>query len=583
MINEQIKEFWQHQINISKDHELFWLHGYLESYLNLIVTKKVTANREENRPQTISTNNTHEAAVIYLSQTGNSKKVAEYFFDLLKTRNLKVNLFDAAQLKVKSLKKFQFLFFIASTHGEGEPPDSTAVFYTKLLEEKELNLKDNQFAVVGLGDSSYEKFCEVAKAIDKKLEQLGAPRITDLELCDIEYQEKIANWQHRVLQILEKQLTSTANDSWYFRQASPLVTQASPLKPDSVPSHYKARVIKNINLNAKESSKETFHLELETENWFHQPGDAIKVHFKQNEQSIDAFQKELKSVGLETNLKDKSILEQKDLHLITDTMIKTYTEKEGIDEKEALKVKKENRDISVIDFLRYFLPQKHDTLEVVEWLTKLQPRTYSIANSINWVENEVHILVKKIAKKSGCFYGQASNYLAQLPIGEYTTIELKPTPNFHLDLTSDNPIIMIGAGTGVCVFRAFLQEKQVAGYNNKMWLLYGDRDKASDFLYQTEWMNFLAQGILNDLSVSFSRSHTRYKYVYEIVSKEISKLIHWLDKGAKIYICGSIAMGKSVDTAIVDGIKKFKKISLEKAHEEFNYLKQQKRILKDVY
>ncbi|KGA84555.1 sulfite reductase [NADPH] flavoprotein alpha-component [Lysinibacillus fusiformis] len=536
---------------------------------------------------------TKTITILYGSQTGNSQGLAEKFASLLKAQNVDVTVSSLGKFKASNLKKITNLLLIVSTHGEGDPPDQAIQFYEFLHSKRAPKLEHLQYSVLALGDSSYEFFCKTGKDLDEQFAKLGATRIVPRTDCDVDYDDAAAQWFSAVQQEFLKQATTISVTS----------TQSDEIQGATTYSRknpFYAEVLENINLNGRGSNKETRHLELSIEgaNFQFEPGDSIGIQPENSEPLVDAllgvlqFDPATEVTVLDETVSLKNALQKKlEITVLSKPVlekIKAYTEHHEfsslLEEPNAWKEYAKGRDL--LDVVEDFAPFTWSAQQFVDILRKIPSRLYSIASSQLANHDEVHLTISKVSYETNGRQrlGVCSGSVAELQIGATLPIYVHKNPNFRLPEQKETPIIMIGAGTGIAPYRAFLEEREELGVEGKAWLIFGDQHFVTDFLYQTDWQRWLASGTLSQMHIAFSRDTDKKVYVQHKLEENAANFYEWLEQGAVIYVCGDEkSMAADVDATIHRIILQQGQKTSEQAKALVQELKQQKRYQRDVY
>ncbi len=536
---------------------------------------------------------TKTITILYGSQTGNSQGLAEKYASLLKAQNVDVTVSSLGKFKASNLKKITNLLLIVSTHGEGDPPDQAIQFYEFLHSKRAPKLEHLQYSVLALGDSSYEFFCKTGKDLDEQFAKLGATRIVPRTDCDVDYDDAAAQWFSAVQQEFLKQATTISVTS----------TQSDEIQGATTYSRknpFYAEVLENINLNGRGSNKETRHLELSIEgaNFQFEPGDSIGIQPENSEPLVDALLGVLQfDPATEVTVLDETVslmnaLQKKlEITVLSKPVlekIKAYTEHHEfsslLEEPNAWKEYAKGRDL--LDVVEDFAPFTWSAQQFVDILRKIPSRLYSIASSQLANHDEVHLTISKVSYETNGRQrlGVCSGSVAELQIGATLPIYVHKNPNFRLPEQKETPIIMIGAGTGIAPYRAFLEEREELGVEGKAWLIFGDQHFVTDFLYQTDWQRWLASGTLSQMHIAFSRDTDKKVYVQHKLEENAANFYEWLEQGAVIYVCGDEkSMAADVDATIHRIIEQQGQKTSEQAKALVQELKQQKRYQRDVY
>ena len=528
--------------------------------------------------------------ILFGTQTGNSEAIAE---DMSKIANdagfrTKVNSLDNITMDI--LGNMENVAIITSTYGEGEMPDNAQLFWDALSANTAPNLSNIKYSVLALGDTGYEEFCHAGKLIDTRFEQLGATRIQDRVDCDVDYEELsekwtsslIAKWKPEVEVIKEK-----SNDQ-------------SNLKEYNRKNPYSAKLLSNRMLSGVNSNKEIMHYEIDLgdSGLKYEVGDSLSI-FPTNKEDlvkkiIDRLGVEFDfvPVGYENDI--KTLLTEKFEILTPTKRLIEYIAKNTNDKKlKSIIDHNNNKELEnykwgmdVLDFMNINPNFKIDITDFLGLLKSLQHRTYSISSSLNKVKNEVHLTVSSVRwkKDSRNYNGVCSTFLADdCTPGDDIKVFFTPNKSFRLP-DENKDIIMIGPGTGIAPFRAFLQEREYRNSSGKNWLFFGDQTKNDDFIYKNELQDFISSGVLNKLDLAFSRDQKNKIYVQNVMYENKNEFYNWLESGAYLYICGDAnRMAKDVEDMIIKIIMECSNISFDAAFEYLNNLKREKRYLRDVY
>ncbi|MDW3978150.1 assimilatory sulfite reductase (NADPH) flavoprotein subunit [Staphylococcus saprophyticus] len=578
-----------------------WLTGYLTAQQGAVaqtteapqqVAEYVLNNESESQ-----TNNDRHITVVYGSETGNAQSLAEIFADRLVEHNYTVKLTAMDEIKQKEFKKVEDLFVITATHGEGDPPDNALTFHEFIHSRKAPKLENVRFSVLALGDESYEYFCQTGKDFDAKLLELGAERLTDRQDCDLDFDDLAEKWMNKNIEILNQ---STGHGSTV---TSTETVQSAKEKRYSKSNPYKAEVLENINLNGRGSNKEVRHVELLLDNYGEsfEPGDCVVV-LPQNEPEIVTLL--IETLGWDKDIEipinddgdtlplEKALTEHFEITKLTKPLLQKAAELFGntellsqIDNAEWIQQYIDGRD--VIDLLIEFPTSELKPETFYKLLRKLPAREYSIASSYEATPDEVHITVGAVRYEAHerTRKGVCSVQLAErIQPGDTLPIYLKKNPNFKFPFDEETPVIMIGPGTGVAPFRAYMQEREELGLSGNTWLFFGEQYFTTDFLYQTEWQAWLKDETLAKLDLAFSRDTEEKIYVQHRIAQQSELFYQWLQDGAAIYVCGDEKhMAKDVHDTIRSVIEQEGDMSEADAEAYLTQMKQEKRYQRDVY
>lgn len=535
-------------------------------------------------------------SIIYASQTGNAKGVAELLEQEAQAAGVAVQLFDASDYKGKDLAKETHVIFVASTNGEGEAPDNALELHEFLQSKKAPKLPNLQYGVIGLGDSSYEFFCQTGKDFDAFLEKQGATRFIDRIDCDVDYDAPAAEWRGKALEIVKEALANSEAEVVQL----PVGQAASQHSQYNKQNPYTAILLTSQKITGRDSGKDVRHIEVDLaeSGITYQPGDALGVWYENCAELANAVLAAAGLSGVESvevdgeSLSVHSALVSKfEITASNPQFVTKFAELSGSEKLQQLVEDKDKlREYSANTQILDVLLEKKTKLsaeQLISLLRRLTPRLYSIASSQTEVDEEVHLTVGIVEYDvdGEPRQGGASSFLGQrLEEGDELKVFIEHNNNFKLPQDDATPVIMIGPGTGIAPFRSFVQERDNRGASGKNWLFFGDRTFTQDFLYQVEWQKYLKSGALHRLDVAFSRDQNEKVYVQHRVLEQAEQLWQWLQDGAYVYICGDATrMAKDVHEALITVAEQQGGLSREKAEEYFNDLRKAKRYQRDVY
>jgi sulfite reductase (NADPH) flavoprotein alpha-component len=579
-----------HQATASLNpQQLTWLSGYLAGMAQT-GQSTVLAQPDSSYAKSLT--------ILYGSQTGNAKSVAQEFKAKLDALNIPATIVSMADYKQKQLKTESYVVIIVSTHGIGEAPDDAVALHSFLAGKKAPKLNDLNFAVLGLGDTSYEFFCQTAKDFDKRLQDLGATRITDRVDCDVDYDADVAAWfdtiTHQVKDELSAKSSQSVIPSLNAHPSAAVASQYTKKLP------YTATLLESQKITGRDSVKDIRHIEISLENSGiqYRPGDALGVWFKNDINLVDELTALLglqgdTSVnwsGDDYNFND-ALINKLELTQSYPTFVTKYAKYANnielnalLDDKSVLREYLSQRQI--IDVVRQY-PAKLNAQQFVDTLRMMTPRLYSIASSQAEVDDEVHLTVALVEYDAHGYahQGGASSFLStRLDEGAEVNVFVEKNDNFRLPDDGNTPVIMIGPGTGIAPFRAFMQQREAEEASGENWLFFGNPNYTQDFLYQTEWQRFVKDGVLNKVSLAFSRDQEQKIYVQHRMLEQGAEIYRWLEQGAHIYVCGDANhMAKDVQDALVQIVIKHGAKSDEQAEQYISDLRRAKRYQKDVY
>jgi sulfite reductase (NADPH) flavoprotein alpha-component len=566
-----------------------WVSGYLAASAQL-AGQPTTAQAAANASLTI----------LFGSQTGNARHVAEALAKQAQGKGIVAKVVDMAEYKTTQLKNEQYLVIVTSTYGEGEPPENAIGLHNFLFSKKAPKLAGLKYAVLGLGDTSYEFFCKTAQDFDQRLAELGATSVLSRIDLDVDYQAQADSWSNELVTKLEPELKASATPSaqviaWPGSDATAgSVSQYSKQQP------FAAELYTNQKITGRDSTKDVRHIEISLagSGLTYQPGDALGVYFSNDPELVRELLL-LTAIARDTPVTlsddkltvEQALTEQLELTQSYPAFVEKYAAATNnaalialAADKAALRAYINERQI--VDIVRDY-PGLLSAQQLVDALRKQQPRLYSIASSQAEVEEEVHLTVGVVRYDA---YGQphlggASGFLAErLAEGAKVKVFVEHNNNFRLPANDDTPVIMIGPGTGIAPFRAFLQQRDASGSGGKNWLFFGNPHFTQDFLYQLELQNYLKRGLLTKLDVAFSRDQAQKVYVQDKLRTHGSEVWQWLQDGAHLYICGDAnRMAKDVQQALLDIVQQYGGKTAEQAQAYLDELRVAKRYQKDVY
>lgn len=534
--------------------------------------------------------------LISASQTGNARRVAEALRDDLIAAQLNVKLVNAGDYKFKQIASEKLLVIVTSTQGEGESPEEAVALHKFLFSKKAPKLEGTAFAVFGLGDTSYEFFCQSGKDFDSRLAELGAERLLDRVDADVEYQTAAAEWRARVVEVLKSRAPVAApaqgapsgavNDI----HSSPY-TKEAPLT---------ATLAVNQKITGRDSEKDVRHIEIDLADsgLRYQPGDALGVWYQNDPALVKELVELLWLKGDEPVTVDGKTLPLAEalewhfeLTVNTANIVENYatlTRSETLLPLVGDKAQLQHYAATtpIVDMVR-FSPAQLDADALIGLLRPLTPRLYSIASSQAEVESEVHITVGAVRYdiEGRARAGGASSFLAdRVEEDGEVRVFIEHNDNFRLPANPQTPVIMIGPGTGIAPFRAFMQQRAAEGAEGKNWLFFGNPHFTEDFLYQVEWQRYVKEGVLSRIDLAWSRDQQQKVYVQDKLREQGAELWRWINDGAHIYVCGDAnRMAKDVEQTLLEVIAEFGAMDAEAADEFLSELRVERRYQRDVY
>lgn len=529
--------------------------------------------------------------ILYASESGNAEGLALKARKVAQKSGFDAQAVDMGEADLSILTKAKTLLIYAATWGEGDPPQRAADFYAKLMGQGAPRLDGVRFAVLGLGDTAYVNFCATARAIDARLEALGAVRAAPRIDLDLDFAQKAAAWTENTLALLAppEALPSATVVHVDFKGAlhadvdadEPLFTAESPLD---------AEISALINLNGTGSSRETWHVELAAgaPGFSYRPGDAIGV-VPENDPELVAELLETVGLGGDEELQQTLRLKH-DVTTLTRPLVEAYAKLTG--RADVAKLAQPDAyasfaaDRQLVDLFQSF-PEKLSGDQLKGLLRPLPGRLYSVASSPLAHPGEAHLLIGAVRWSSHgkARKGVASTYFAdRRTAGEAAKIYVRPNRHFRLPEDQSRPIIMIGAGTGIAPYRGFIEERAETGAKGKSWLFFGERNYTYDFLYQLEWQEHVASGVLSCVDVAFSRDQPEKVYVQHRLWERRAEILNWLEDGAHLYVCGDEkGMARDVDTTLVRILSETAKGDEEAGKARLGELRREGRYQRDVY
>ncbi|WP_462117174.1 diflavin oxidoreductase [Methylorubrum extorquens] len=523
--------------------------------------------------------------ILFASESGNSEKLAGDVSKLARKQGFKPKVVDFADLDLATLPKAGKLIAIAATWGEGEPPARAVRAYGELMSDAAPRLDGLAFGVLALGDTSYAEFCAIGKALDARFEALGAKRAYDRADLDLDFEKPAAEWIKGTLKALAPADVPADNVVAVDFRAGAEDEDGEVSREPAV-----VEVIDHVNLNSSRSDKETIHLALEFEDGApaYEPGDSLEIFPENDPQLVDEI---LRATGLsgDEGLR-KALLAERDITTLSPTTVERFAKATGHADAqkfvESGEVKAWIEGRHLIDLIERFPTTL--TAEHLNTVTRpLPPRAYSIASSRREVGDEVHLTIAAVRYET---HGRARAGVASVHVadriknGAKLRVRVKPNKHFRLPSDPSTDIIMVGPGTGVAPFRAFVQERRATEAPGRSWLFFGDRHFTHDFLYQLEWQDALEDGSLAKIDVAFSRDQPEKIYVQDRIDAHAAEVVEWLDGGAHFYVCGDAKnMAKDVRAAVVRAFESVKGLSSADAEAHVASLERARRYQQDVY
>ncbi|WP_119460002.1 assimilatory sulfite reductase (NADPH) flavoprotein subunit [Rhodospirillaceae bacterium SYSU D60014] len=579
--------------------EAIWISGYLAGFVRRAQSAAQAANVA---PAASST----PILIVYGSETGHAAALAERTGELARQKGLFATVKDTAEFRPQDLKAVKRLVVVTSTHGEGTPPDTAADFYEFLHGRKAPKLDGVKFAVLGLGDSTYEHFCQTGKDVDKRLQELGAERIHARADCDVDYEDQADQWIEAVLGFFTKE-DGPSTPKLSVVQGSGTTGASATAHPQHVygaKNPFPATLLESITLNGRGSDKETRHIELSLADsgLTYEPGDSLGVVPQNDPAMVDELIEALKldseervplgSAG-EAPLRE-ALSHHYEITVLTPRFLELYGGAAEAATLRSLTAAGNRSELmaytagrQVIDVVTEFPVEGLGGKALVEMLRRLQPRLYSLASSLEAYPEEAHLTVSVVRYDS---HGRKRKGVASAHLAERCELDgtvpvyVEHNKNFRLPADGSAPVIMVGAGTGVAPFRSFLQHREAADASGRNWLFFGERHFRTDFLYQLEWQRFLKDGLLNRMDVAFSRDQDEKVYVQRRLLERGREVYGWLEEGAHLYVCGDAnGMAPDVHAALIAILGREGGLAPEQAEDYLKRLQREKRYQRDVY
>ncbi|HDG9184092.1 NADPH-dependent assimilatory sulfite reductase flavoprotein subunit [Citrobacter freundii] len=568
--------------------QLAWVSGYFWGVLNQQPGSNAAAHAPVAEMPGIT--------LISASQTGNARRVAEALRDDLIAAKLNVTLINAGDYKFKQIANEKLLIVVASTQGEGEPAEEAVALHKFLFSKKAPKLDNTAFAVFGLGDTSYEFFCQSGKDFDAKLAELGGERLLDRVDADVEYQAAAAQWRARLIDVLKARAPAVPS----VQVAASGAVNEVHTSPYTKEAPLTASLAVNQKITGRDSEKDVRHIEIDLgdSGLRYQPGDALGVWYQNDPDLVKELVELLWLKGDEpvtVEGKTLSLAEALQWHfeltVNTGNIVENYatlTRSETLLPLVGDKAQLQHYAATtpIVDMVR-FSPAQLDAQALVDLLRPLTPRLYSIASSQAEVESEVHVTVGVVRYEieGRARAGGASSFLADRVEEEgEVRVFIEHNDNFRLPSNPQTPVIMIGPGTGIAPFRAFMQQRAADGAEGKNWLFFGNPHFTEDFLYQVEWQRYVKEGVLSRIDLAWSRDQKEKVYVQDKLRQQGAELWRWINDGAHIYVCGDAnRMAKDVEQALLEVIAEFGGMDIEAADEFLSELRIERRYQRDVY
>ncbi|WP_113177223.1 sulfite reductase subunit alpha [Rhizobium sp.] len=571
-----------------------WLSGFLAGLHSRLAMDGDGSNAVATAPQQQASSPLH---ILYGTQTGNAEGVAMDAAAVARAAGMQPVVEALDDIEMARFATMKRVIVVVSTYGEGEMPDNAQLFWEALSADSAPRLEAMNFGVLALGDTGYDGFCQAGKLIDTRLEQLGAQRMANRLDCDVDYEDAASAWVGETLPV------AALIDGGAAEPAAPVEATALPAREKSQwtrKSPYPSNLAVNRLLSGTRSAKEIRHFEFDLgdSGLTYEAGDALGVMPVNNPTLVSAI---LKRLGADTDAAVSGLARPLGQELTTSFEISTPSReliaeierRAGHEElshilrhgdKEALENWLWGKDS--LDLLQLLPERAMSAADFVGLLKPLQHRAYSISSSPLAAEGRVHLTIASVryttnGREHG---GVCSTYLADRSEGDNAGIFVSQNKAFRVPSDDATPVIMVGPGTGIAPFRAFLQERQARGATGRNWLFFGDQHRADDFIYEEELAAMSSAGLLTRLDLAFSRDQQEKIYVQTRMRENGKALYAWLEEGGHFYVCGDATrMARDVDQALHDIIAVHGGHSADAASAYVNELKRQKRYVRDVY
>ncbi len=571
---------------------LWWLSGYTAGLASKVPLPAAAEARAAVEPQANA-----RLTILYGSQTGNCKRVAEGLAHDAEHQGVAVRVVRADAYPVRELAAEHLLYVVISTQGDGDPPDDAITFLEFLAGRRAPRLDGLSYAVLGLGDSSYPQFCVTGRRLDARLAELGAKRLLDFGEADLDYETVVEPWAGQALasarELLKAALPASVDNVTPLRPRGETAAW-SPAKP------FHAELVATQRITSADSAKDVRHLELDLagSGLEYEPGDSLGVVARNPAPLVAEIIDALHLDGAtNVTVKDDTrplqawLSDAREITRLSRPFLAALAGRSGdpdlqrvLQPEAADELRRLLDTTQPIDLLgRHAIAWSAE--ELVTALRPLAPRLYSIASSREEVGEEAHLTVAHVQYQTpgGTRWGAASHWLATRAEGAGLEVYLERNERFRLPEDASRDIIMVGPGTGVAPFRAFLQQRAATGATGRNWLLFGNPHFRDDFLYQLEWQAALKAGTLTRLDLAFSRDQADKVYVQQRLRERGHDVLDWLENGAHLYLCGATAMAREVEAALVEILVSRGGKTQEGAAGYVNALREQHRFAKDVY
>jgi len=598
--DEQLKLLTELSRSLTPE-QINWISGY---FTGLLVQGAIVDSTTEKPTKSFTLNapiiskpaeKGKSLTILYGSRTGNGEGVAKQALKNAIALGFDAKLKSMETYKNNDLKNETNLLVIVSTHGEGEPPFQAKTFHEFLHSKRAPRLEGLNFSVLALGDSSYLKFCQTGVEFDSRLEELGAKRVLSRVDCDVNFRGQALQWiTDSLVALSNKKSVDNLIETKTEVEESESANEFGKHHP------FQAQVLEKTFLHGRDSNRQTLHVEMSLENsgLTYEPGDSLGVYATNPPELVEQL---LQTVNLSPteNVKwenntitlSDTLFKNYELTQITPDVLNRYAKLTNNEEIKKIltshdTVKEFIHGKDLVDLFTQF-PEKLSAEQFISLLRPIQPRLYSISSSSLAYPDEVHLTVGVVKYKNGDRKktGLCSVFLSdRTDENESAPVFIEKNNNFRLPENPETPIIMVGAGTGVAPYRAFVQQREMSEKRGKNWLIFGNRHSESEFLYQLEWQRQLREGALTRLDVAFSRDSDEKVYVQDRIREQGKLLFDWLEDGAHFYVCGDMKkMAHDVHNALLEAIQTHGELSKEASEAYVLSLQHQRRYQTDVY
>ncbi|WP_028357441.1 assimilatory sulfite reductase (NADPH) flavoprotein subunit [Brackiella oedipodis] len=603
-MNLPFSEDFLQQIQNLSPTEMAWLSGYAwacsqQGQANMAVSQTSAAPTAGVSPQASVE---RRVTVFSASQTGNARRLAEQLGARLQAQGLNCEVVSASDFKSKQLPQLDIVAFTISTQGEGDPPEEAMPLFKFLKGKKKPDLSALNYAVLALGDSSYtNSYCQAGRELDELLAELGATRLMPRVDCDLDYHEPAEAWQEAVSSEFSQLCQAQSHAQGGTASFSSHATVPSGASLYTRESPFTATLLNKQKITAEGANKDIQHLEfdLEGSDIHYEAGDALGV-FYENSSALVAELLAATQVDPDADVKlpngetvsiTQALVAHADITLNSPIFVKDYA---ALSAAAPLQAMLQDKDL-LADYVENNPPAKVvldypvalSAQQLFDVFRPLTPRLYSIASSQQEVGDEVHVTVGVVRYELDrkTYTGGASGFLGQyLEEDGQVRVFIEENRNFRLPDNPETDIIMIGAGTGVAPFRAFMQQRAAQEASGKHWLFFGNQKFVDDFLYQLEWQQYRKDGLLHNYDFAWSRDGAEKVYVQHKMAQRSQEIWQWLQRGAHIYVCGDAKkMAKDVEQTLLQIIAKEGAMDLDDADDYLNTLREDKRYQRDVY